>query len=287
MCGDGANDCGALKAANIGVSLSDLEASIAAPFTSQEKSISSVPTIIKEGRAALVTSFMCFKFMALYSLIQFSSLLLLYSVGKAFGNWQFLYIDLYLILTIALVIGRTAAYPTLSVSRPTASLISSRVLTSIIGHVALQFACQIGVFLLLRQQPWYTSVGITGGKLTIVSYESTVLFFLSSYQYISMAIVFSSGKPYRRPMYTNVAFVLVLLLLTSTTGILLYFPHHRVYKFMQMKVLPVVFRQILGGIAIAYFFIALICEEWIFPMIASLFRCLFSCCVSRNPVLDE
>jgi len=35
MCGDGANDCAALKIADSGISLSSSDASIAAPFTSQ------------------------------------------------------------------------------------------------------------------------------------------------------------------------------------------------------------------------------------------------------------
>src|SRR5437762_789176 len=100
FCGDGANDCGALKAADVGVSLSEAEASVAAPFTSRSFEISCVVQLIRyapffmaglmdrEGRAALVTSFSCFKYMALYSAIQFISVSILYRWGCNLGDFQ-------------------------------------------------------------------------------------------------------------------------------------------------------------------------------------------------------
>ena len=80
MCGDGANDCGALKAAHTGIALSQAEASVASPFTSGVQNISCVPRIIREGRCALATSFGTFKFMMGYSITQFTTVLMLYCV---------------------------------------------------------------------------------------------------------------------------------------------------------------------------------------------------------------
>ena len=53
---DSANDCGALKAAHAGISLSEAEASVASPFTYNEANISCVPRLIQEGEtlAALI-----------------------------------------------------------------------------------------------------------------------------------------------------------------------------------------------------------------------------------------
>ncbi|KAH8167765.1 hypothetical protein CIB48_g488 [Xylaria polymorpha] len=88
FCGDGANDCGALKAADVGISLSEAEASVAAPFTSRVFDIRCVPDVIREGRAALVTSFSCFKYMSLYSAIQFTSVSFLYASASNLGDFQ-------------------------------------------------------------------------------------------------------------------------------------------------------------------------------------------------------
>ena len=79
MCGDGANDCAALKAADVGISLSEAEASVAAPFTSRTPDISCVLEVIKEGRAALVTSFSCFKYM--YVIMRFLSIALIFTAS--------------------------------------------------------------------------------------------------------------------------------------------------------------------------------------------------------------
>ena len=94
MCGDGANDCAALKQADAGISLSEAEASIAAPFTSQVFDISCVITLLREGRAALTTTFQAFKFIELYSMIQFFSVTMLYLESSNLSDNQFLYIDI-------------------------------------------------------------------------------------------------------------------------------------------------------------------------------------------------
>ncbi|XP_066457981.1 probable cation-transporting ATPase 13A5 isoform X2 [Eleutherodactylus coqui] len=102
MCGDGANDCAALKMANAGISLSVQEASVAAPFNSHITNIQCVPELLKEGRAALVTSFCMFKYMSMFGLIEYINTLLLYWQRNIFGNNQFLVHDFAIMFVIFL-----------------------------------------------------------------------------------------------------------------------------------------------------------------------------------------
>lgn len=154
FCGDGANDCGALKAADVGISLSEAEASVAAPFTSRVFDISCVPEVIREGRAALVTSFSCFKYMSLYSAIQFTSVSFLYASASNLGDFQFLFIDLLLILPIAIFMGWSGPYPVLAKKRPTASLVSRKVLVPLLGQIVIEIMIQAVGYVAVRSQPW-------------------------------------------------------------------------------------------------------------------------------------
>jgi cation-transporting P-type ATPase 13A2 len=137
------------------VSLSEADASIAAPFTSRIANISCIPTLLREGRCAIVTSFQAFKYMAAYSLIQFSTVLILYSIGAILGNWQFLYIDLALVLPLAFISVYTGAHHKLSKRRPVCTLLSREVLLSLLSQTLINVLFQLAAFGALYLQPWY------------------------------------------------------------------------------------------------------------------------------------
>uniref|UniRef100_A0A2A4JKB6 Cation-transporting ATPase n=1 Tax=Heliothis virescens TaxID=7102 RepID=A0A2A4JKB6_HELVI len=123
MCGDGANDCGALRAAHTGISLSELESSVAAPFTSAHPDIVCVARVLREGRAALSTSFGVFKFMVAYSLSEFFSVAFLYYFDSNLTDFQFLYIDVALIVNFAFFFGMTEAYTGCNTSKTMSKVI--------------------------------------------------------------------------------------------------------------------------------------------------------------------
>ncbi|XP_033642678.1 probable cation-transporting ATPase 13A3 isoform X2 [Asterias rubens] len=264
MCGDGANDCGALKTAHTGISLSEAEASVASPFTSQIQNIECVPTLIKEGRAALVTSFGVFKYMAVYSMIQFSTVIILNSVDAFPSDAQFMYWDIAITTTVALLIARNEAYQTLVKRKPQAHLIDSSILFSVFGHIFIQFIVQILAYIMLIAQPWFTPLEkIEGSIVNYTNYETTTMFCISSFQYIVVSFLFSKGPPYRKPIYTNILFTIDLVVLLLFTIFVVMVEVPAIYNFIPLKTVPLDFRFMILGLAVAYFLAAILLENFL------------------------
>lgn len=268
FCGDGANDCGALKAADVGVSLSEAEASVAAPFTSHIFDISCVPALIKEGRAALVTSFCCFKYMSLYSAIQFTSVSFLYASASNLGDFQFLFIDLALILPIAIFMGWTGAYPVLSKKRPTANLVSRKVLTPLLGQIALSILVQLVAFETVQEQPWYQPPQLDKQKSNVDNSQNTALFLVSCFQYTLSGIVLSIGPPFRQSMTTNVPFCVTIAVAILIALYMLLDPAKWLSEFMDLTEMSLDYELFLLALALAAFAVAYLAERYLFPLLA-------------------
>lgn len=213
MCGDGANDCGALKSADVGLSVSYEEASIAAPFTGQ--SLSSLITLFREGKAALATSYQVFKFIALYAMIQLLSAFILYCLDSNLTSNMFLYVDVVLVVPLIYVMSGIAAYPELTNDQLPRKLLSAPILISFFGQMVIQGGFLLLAYLLELTQNWYSH---GGNSISDPSdeYDNTVIFLVSTFQYISVCAAFSIGPPFRQPAYKSILFtgtIAVLLLL--------------------------------------------------------------------------
>lgn len=268
FCGDGANDCGALKAADVGISLSEAEASVAAPFTSRVFDIQCVPDVIREGRAALVTSFSCFKYMSLYSAIQFTSVSFLYASASNLGDFQFLFIDVLLILPIAIFMGWSGPSPVLSKKRPTANLVSRKVLTPLLGQMTICIFIQAASFLIVREQDWFIPPHVNPEKSNIKNSENTALFLVSCFEYIFIGVVLSAGKPFRQPMTQNYPFMTTIVFALAIVTYMVFAPAHWLRKVMQLTRISTSFKTTLLALGLAYLVLAWIGEGYVFQPLA-------------------
>ncbi|XP_023479275.2 probable cation-transporting ATPase 13A4 isoform X3 [Equus caballus] len=283
MCGDGANDCGALKMAHAGISLSEQEASVASPFTSKTPNIECVPHLIKEGRAALVTSFCMFKYMALYSMIQYVGVLLLYWETNSLSNYQFLFQDLAITTLIGVTMNLNGAYPKLVPFRPAGRLVSPPLLLSVILNILLSLAMHIVGFILVQRQPWYSmemqsactvqnksiskltispaAPGKNGSYSDFTSFENTTIWFLGTINCITVALIFSKGKPFRQPTYTNYIFVLVLVIQLGVCLFILFADIPELYRRLDLLCTPVLWRVYIIIMLGSNFIVSFVVEE--------------------------
>ncbi|XP_023120279.1 cation-transporting ATPase 13A2 isoform X3 [Amphiprion ocellaris] len=262
MCGDGANDCGALRASDVGVSLSEAEASVASPFTSKTENISCVPLLIREGRCSLVTSFSLFRYMAMYSLIQYCSVLILYTLKTSVADLQYLFCDLLLVTVLAIVMGKGAPSEELHPCRPPASLLALPVLGSLFIHTCMTILGQLAALFITTSQDWYIPLNSTVyGTHNLPNMENTSVFDLSGFQYIIMAVVVTKGYPHKKPLYHNLVFLFVLFIHFALMTWLVLYPGPFFSRILQLyNITDTDFKMLLVGVAALNFLICFVVE---------------------------
>ncbi|KAJ1826862.1 hypothetical protein LPJ56_001970, partial [Coemansia sp. RSA 2599] len=210
MCGDGGNDCGALRAAHVGMALSDSEASIVSPFSSSNRSIHSCVTLLREGRSGLATSIAGYKFlinygttMSMLEIVQFY-----FSVIVPQAVW--IMIDSFITVGLCIAVTQAKTARKLAPSRPTARLIGAHTLASIWGQTAINYAFLYGMMGLLFRQSWFRchefdsrDIDTSLWWLLGDNYEAEVISLVCMFQFVNAAAVYNFGYRYRRAWITN------------------------------------------------------------------------------------
>lgn len=249
MVGDGINDCGALKAAHVGFAISDTDVPVFSPFTTKQKRITDLIDLLREGRCALSSSYITFKYMILYAVIQITLISMMNDRDTQMSGGQFLFDDLILVLSLSMVMVRAKSLDTLSPNTPAKSLFAPTVMVSLAGQLMLFFCC-VGIAISSAStKDWFCSAS-EASKLTRTvdaaleankfhhkaeaiaslihppcylfepgnpayftthSYENSVLWLFGHTQYWIVAFAMNVKDLYRKPFYRNQTFLVVLV----------------------------------------------------------------------------
>eukprot|EP00884_Botryococcus_braunii_P021078 jgi/Botrbrau1/7654/Bobra.0159s0096.1 len=228
FCGDGANDVGALKAAEVGVSLCDAEASVAAPLTSKTASIACLLPVMYEGRASLEAAYAIFSFIIAYAFIQLVAANVMYSYGLNLSMWQYLIQDMLVCMLLGFLMGYTPSRGRLSPERPAERVLSLRVLIPVFAQLALVAASMGMAIQVLKRQPGYQVYQPPPGRhffSTSDAPENSVVSLMAFAQLLATAAVFNRGSVHRKPFWDNPSLstalaseLLVLLYLVLSPG---------------------------------------------------------------------
>ncbi|KAI8060119.1 hypothetical protein BC940DRAFT_337870 [Gongronella butleri] len=216
MCGDGGNDCGALRAAHVGLALSDAEASIVSPFSTNNRSVLQAVELLRQGRSALATSFANYKYLIFYGeTMAFWELIMFYFT--VIGS-QPVWIAIDGCTTTPMTIAITQALPAakLAPSRPTAKPIGIQTLASCFGVIFINFWFLTMSVVWLFKQDWFicnqfdaSSINSAQWWLIGDNYEAEIISLVAMTQFFHNAFIVNFGSVHRRHWYRNYLLVFI------------------------------------------------------------------------------
>lgn len=113
------------------------------------------------------------------------------------------------------------------------SLISAKNIIPMFLQILLCALVQLGALYFLKVQSWFKPIEPAEDEI-ITCWENTVIFTISSFQYIILACIYSKGKPFRQSITVNFWLLICSILLASFLIFLLVHPIKIVAKFFEV-----------------------------------------------------
>jgi cation-transporting ATPase 13A2 len=201
------------------------------------------------GRASLDLTYELFRYLIVYCYLQFVSVIILYSKTVSFDDRQIVFFDLGGVVPITILLCWTEANTKLVNLRPVRSLFSLSIYASIFGQIVIQCSFILGMYFCLRGQNFYEETR-NSDEFTSDGDESTTLFYITIPQYVFMGIAFHTATQFRKPLYTNIPFLLLLCVQLAMIGWLILGPLHWMEDVLNLSKLDFYFRVIIVGAAL-------------------------------------
>ncbi|CAN7983056.1 unnamed protein product [Ixodes hexagonus] len=240
MCGDGANDCGALKAAHAGVSLSVAEASVASPFTAQKQNIKCMPDVIREGRATLAATFGAFRYMVCYCFVLLAGALFLFWDGQKPSEGAYVFIDIVVSLVPPMIFGTTQPFFTLVKKTPARSLSNFLSIFSILSFIVIQTSFHVLAYFFCIGQAWYEPFVFDRSKVHTPppTHVATAVLSINCMSYVIAAVVFSPGPPFRKSIISNKLYLSVVVVEFLIVSYVTLYPADFIRRYINFKAAP-------------------------------------------------
>ena len=222
-----------------------------------------------------------FRFTAMYSLIQYLSVILLVKYNSLLGDFQYLFEDIVMVLLFDFALGYTKPAKKLAVKRPIGSLLHPFLIYSFIMQTCICVCFILLAMFLVQQEPYYNPFreevreSLLRDEQYVPLYETTANFTVSCIQYLACALVFSIGFPHRQPIYSNIPMLISTLIAIFLLGLVILLPADMVPELEFADIKSISFKFALFGLGLANVIIAY-GIEYSYRVITPLTKCLMS-----------
>ena len=214
--GDGSNDCKALNAANMGLSIGNSESSITASFSTNIPDIYPVNEIMLQGKFYLDNSVQVYKVSIFSGMVNMFAILLLGMINLNFSHFHYAiellpWLPSFMLMSITQPNFLNSLYP-----RP--GLINKEVISSILSTVLLGVVFTSGAFFYLMLHKNFKATNeifLDDSDLEFDDLMSPIVLYMLVYTnviLIAVQITFNRGFPFMKPVYTNLKYFIFSLI---------------------------------------------------------------------------